>query len=69
MKIDHTQIQNLSDMNSEEKTNFKTSLDEEFTLQYSIKYPDGVPCDHPGCWAHRTHPCECCGRIECKGDQ
>ena len=24
---------------------------------------DGVPCDHPGCLAHLTHPCEGCGRI------
>lgn len=21
------------------------------------------PCGHPGCCAHRTHPCEGCGRI------
>jgi hypothetical protein len=25
--------------------------------------PDGVPCDHPGCLSHVTHPCEGCGRI------
>jgi hypothetical protein len=24
---------------------------------------DGVPCDHPGCLSHVTHPCEGCGRI------
>ena len=22
-----------------------------------------VPCDHPGCFSHVTHPCEGCGRI------
>jgi hypothetical protein len=31
-------------------------------------YPNGVPCEHPGCWAHRTHPCEGCGRIGSIGD-
>ena len=25
--------------------------------------PDGVPCSHPGCLNHVTHPCEGCGRI------
>lgn len=24
---------------------------------------DGEACPHPGCLAHVTHPCECCGRI------
>lgn len=24
---------------------------------------DGIPCDHPGCASHITHPCEGCGRI------
>jgi hypothetical protein len=24
---------------------------------------DGVPCEHPGCMRHITHPCEECGRI------
>ena len=23
---------------------------------------DGEPCGHPGCLAHKTHPCEVCGR-------
>lgn len=23
----------------------------------------GDPCDHPGCLAHRSHPCEGCGRV------
>ena len=27
------------------------------------KLPDGVPCNHPGCLHHVTHPCEGCGRI------
>jgi hypothetical protein len=25
--------------------------------------PDGVPCGHPGCLSHVSHPCEGCGRI------
>lgn len=25
--------------------------------------PDGVPCGHPGCLSHVTHPCEGCGGI------
>ena len=25
--------------------------------------PDGIPCSHPGCLNHVTHPCEGCGRI------
>jgi hypothetical protein len=28
-----------------------------------IKYNDGVPCGHPGCLNHVTHPCEGCGRV------
>ena len=24
---------------------------------------DGVPCGHPGCLSHRSHPCEGCGRV------
>ena len=24
--------------------------------------PLGIPCKHPGCLSHRTHPCENCGR-------
>lgn len=24
--------------------------------------PPGVPCEHPGCLSHVTHPCEGCGR-------
>jgi len=27
------------------------------------KLPDGVPCKHPGCLRHITHPCEGCGRV------
>lgn len=26
-------------------------------------YVDGVPCSHPGCLSHRSHPCEGCGRV------
>lgn len=25
--------------------------------------PDGVPCGHPGCLHHVSHPCEGCGRV------
>lgn len=25
---------------------------------------DGESCSHVGCLAHRSHPCEGCGRIE-----
>jgi len=31
------------------------------------KYSDGVPCDHPGCLHHISHPCEGCGRIGGQG--
>lgn len=27
------------------------------------RYAPGVPCSHPGCLSHVTHPCEGCGRI------
>jgi hypothetical protein len=26
-------------------------------------WKDGIPCKHPGCLSHITHPCEGCGRI------
>jgi len=32
------------------------------------KLLDGQPCSHAGCHAHRTHPCEVCKRVECKGE-
>jgi hypothetical protein len=28
-----------------------------------MELKDGVPCEHPGCANHVTHPCEGCGRI------
>jgi len=28
-----------------------------------IRFKDGLPCWHPGCLQHRSHPCEVCGRI------
>lgn len=31
--------------------------------QEEVDYKDGVPCGHPGCLSHVSHPCECCGRI------
>jgi hypothetical protein len=27
------------------------------------RFRDGVPCEHPGCLSHISHPCEGCGRI------
>ena len=33
-----------------------------------IYYRHGMPCKHRGCWAHKTHPCEYCGRIACEGE-
>lgn len=33
-----------------------------FAAPMDAKFPDG-PCEHPGCFAHVTHPCEKCGRI------
>lgn len=32
-------------------------------LDQTAGLPDGVPCSHPGCLSHRTHPCEGCGRV------
>jgi len=32
-------------------------------------FEDGKPCGHPGCAAHQSHPCECCGRIGAKGER
>jgi hypothetical protein len=26
----------------------------------------GQPCNHPGCCAHISHPCEVCGRTCCQ---
>ena len=31
--------------------------------QEEVDYKDGVPCGHPGCLSHVSHPCEGCGRI------
>lgn len=42
-----------------------THLDQNNYLE--ILYNDGEPCDHPGCRAHLTHPCEKCGRIGARG--
>lgn len=25
----------------------------------------GIPCNHPGCCSHESHPCEICSRIAC----
>lgn len=32
-----------------------------------VMFGDGIPCFHPGCRWHVTHPCEMCGRRSCKG--
>lgn len=32
-------------------------------LTQGDKLPDGVPCKHPECLRHVTHPCEGCGHI------
>ena len=39
----------------------------EMRASWLANLPDGVPCDHPGCLSHITHPCEVCGRIGGKG--
>lgn len=31
-------------------------------------YPDKIPCPHPGCQSHISHPCEYCLRKACKGE-
>lgn len=36
---------------------------DEAQLNRIEKLIDGVPCSHPGCLNHVTHPCEGCGRI------
>ena len=28
-----------------------------------MRYPQGEPCDHPGCLQRVSHPCEECGRV------
>lgn len=42
-------------------------MSENKTKHYEY-YPDGVPCKGSACWAHKTKPCEYCGRVSCKGD-
>jgi hypothetical protein len=37
-------------------------------MEKVLKYKSGQPCEHPGCWAHMSYPCETCGRIACNGD-
>lgn len=34
-----------------------------FDEPQEVDLPDGVPCKHPGCLSHVSHPCEGCGRI------
>ena len=35
----------------------------EMRQRWLAELPDGVPCDHPGCLSHVSHPCEVCGRV------
>jgi hypothetical protein len=35
----------------------------EINIQRRQLLRDGVPCSHPGCLKHVTHPCEGCGRV------
>jgi hypothetical protein len=37
--------------------------DIDFRRSMTKPLPDGVPCKHPGCLSHISHPCEGCGRI------
>ena len=36
-------------------------VDSDVVLESNLV--DGVPCDHPGCLHHISHPCEGCGRV------
>lgn len=31
-------------------------------------YANGQPCKGKACWAHKTKPCEYCGRVACQGE-
>ena len=31
--------------------------------KYQAKKYNDIPCEHPGCLHHFTHPCEGCGRF------
>ena len=35
----------------------------EMRQRWLAELPDGIPCDHPGCLSHVSHPCEVCGRV------
>jgi hypothetical protein len=37
--------------------------DPDYAVVWSHPLPPGVPCHHPGCLRHISHPCEGCGRI------
>lgn len=45
----------------------KTGWMELDVSDYDV-FPEGTPCTHKGCWSHRSHDCECCGRKELCGD-
>ena len=34
-----------------------------------LLYRHGEPCEHPGCAAHISHPCEVCNRIAMQGNK
>lgn len=37
-------------------------VDLHFTFNRT-RFDEGVPCEHPGCLHHVSHPCEGCGRV------
>lgn len=41
--------------------------DEILYTDREVKFHSGEPCNHPGCAAHKSHPCEGCGRIATRG--
>lgn len=46
-----------------EKTFKERMYDREVRERWLQSLPDGIPCDHPGCLHHLSHPCEVCKRI------
>jgi hypothetical protein len=62
-------LDDLSAHHEREIIMLKSQLDETVGYAFQIvklskpMLPNGVPCDHPGCLSHRSHPCEGCGRV------
>jgi len=44
----------------------REALSENEQADAPDKLLPGVPCSHPGCAQHMSHPCEVCGRIACR---